>query len=170
MTRILAGIRNLQAIDGDQADDEYESLFDPITHLAKPALLRDRLERALARATRRRRLVGVLFVRVHVPPNLVELGVLPLVAGRLRSAVRPDDTVARVGDYDFVVVCNDLVEKNDLEIIAERLRTVIRVRVLLDETKPVLAADIEATLAHPGDDARDLLERTRETAADQRGG
>ena len=148
----------------DATEGDYQSLFDPATRLARPALLRDRLEVALARAARTRRNVGVLFVDVHVPDDLPagsgsSFDVLPLIAGRLRSAVRPDDTVGRLGQFEFVVICNELVDFADVEVVADRLRSVIGVRVFLDETRSVLSADIEVRLGRPRDRARDLLTR-----------
>ena len=70
---------------------------------------------------------GVLFVTFWCPRTCPRgpgssFDVLPLIAGRLRSAVRPDDTVGRVGEYEFVVVCNDVIDEADLAAVAERLR------------------------------------------------
>ncbi len=67
-------------------DAEYRALFDPATRLVKPALLRDRLGIALARASREKLHVAVLYVQVVVPPELRHartrsLDVLPLIAG-----------------------------------------------------------------------------------------
>ncbi|HEY7106794.1 MAG TPA: diguanylate cyclase [Acidimicrobiia bacterium] len=145
-------------------DEGYRQLFDPATRLPRPALLRDRLEVALARATRTKRRVGVLFVDVEVPDDIPSgrgssFDVLPLIAGRLRSAVRPDDTVARVGEHEFVVICNDVTDDLDLAAVAERLESVIGVRIFLDEAKSVLSARVEARLGAPGDRAVDLLTR-----------
>jgi diguanylate cyclase (GGDEF)-like protein len=152
------------ARDARHADSEYDALFDPVTRLPGRPLLRDRLEVALARATRVHSHVGVLFVDVIVPDDLAagrgsSLDVLPLIAGRLRSAIRPDDTVARVGDTRFVVVCNEVADQLDLATIAQRLDAVISVRIYLDESRSVLHACIDTRLASPGDDAVFLLTR-----------
>jgi GGDEF domain-containing protein len=146
----------------DDVDSTYQSLFDPRTRLVGAALLRDRLEMALVRAERRHRLVGLLFVHVDVPADLVaaagkSFDLLPLIAGRLRSAVRPDDTVARVGDLDFVVVCNDLVDREDILTIMDRLETVVALRVFLDESKSSLSATIRGRVGGARDRAVDLL-------------
>ncbi len=106
----------------------------------------------------------MLFVDVVVPDDLVPGGassfdVLPLIAGRLRSAVRPDDTVSRVGEYEFVIVCNELTDEIDLAAVAERLRSLIGVRIFLDESKSVLSARIQHRLGRPGEHATDLLDR-----------
>jgi GGDEF domain-containing protein len=73
--------------------------------------------------------------------------------------VRPDDTVARVGEHEFVVICNDVTDDLDLAAVAERLESVIGVRIFLDEAKSVLSARVEARLGAPGDRAVDLLTR-----------
>jgi diguanylate cyclase (GGDEF)-like protein len=142
---------------------DYQELFDPATRLPRPHLVRDRLEVALARAGRTRRNVGVLFVDVRVPEESFGAGtsfdVLPLIAGRLRSAVRPDDTVGRLGEYEFIVVCNDIVDGLDLVALADRIRAVIGVRVFLDESKSVMSAEIDARLGQPRDRAVDLMSR-----------
>jgi GGDEF domain-containing protein len=160
MARHLRFLRDRE----DRTESRYEELFDAATRLPRAALLRDRLEMALARASRTRRCVGVLFVDVSVPEDLRGGGrspivALPLIAGRLRSAVRPDDTVARVGEYEFVVVCNDLVDEVDLATVVERLESVIAVRIHLDESRSVLTARIESRLGRPTDQAGVLLER-----------
>ena len=120
---------------------QYRALFHAGTWLVKPALLRDRLEVALARAQRLHRLVAVVRVDVEVPAEYTSgrgklLNLLPLVAGRLRSAVRPDDTVGAVGDYRFVVVCNDLGDVEDLDRIIERLEGVITARSFQTKSSP----------------------------------
>jgi GGDEF domain-containing protein len=155
-------VRRTRSDPEHDIDAGYHDLFDGRTRLAKPALVRDRLDIALARATRRDRLVGLLFVSVDVPDELVPrnqrgLDPLPLIAGRLRSAVRPDDTVGRSGDYEFIVVVNDLTTAEDLALIEQRLHEVIGVRIFLDESRSVLSARIDARLGRPGDRALDLL-------------
>ena len=157
-------MRDLRTSAEAEADAAYRELFDPATRLARPALLRDRLEVALARAARSQRLVGVLFVAVEVPSDLRasrtnHFDLLPLIAGRLRSVVRPDDTVARTGEHDFVIVVNDLAEADDLDLVSGRLHDVIGVRVFLDESRSVLSAHIDARVGRPGDRALELLLR-----------
>jgi GGDEF domain-containing protein len=99
----------------------YEELFDRSTHLPGWALLVDRTHMALARALRLDRSIVVVGLdgprRVDGQPlDLVEF------AYELRSRVRTDDTVARIGPATFVVVCNEVVEVDpDPLLIAARL-------------------------------------------------
>jgi GGDEF domain-containing protein len=143
-------------------DAEYRALFHNGLWLVKPPLLRDRLEVALARAQRVNKRVVVLFVTVDVPDDYTSgrgrsIDLLPLIAGRLRSAVRPDDTVGAVGPFDFVVICNDVTEDDDLERIAARLEAVVTARVFPSEEQPDLSARVTGRIARPRDRAIDLL-------------
>ena len=45
------------------------------------------------------------------------------VAARLTQVLRPGDTLARVGGDEFVVLCEDLSDPADAEIVARRLTT-----------------------------------------------
>ena len=153
-------MRRNRATDEEQ---RYLDMFDPVTRLPRPALVRDRLGMALARAERERRMVGVMFVHVDVPEEYDPregggLDVLPLIAGRLRSVVRPDDTVGRVGEHDFAIVCNSLSAQLDLDVIAERVSTVIALRVYFDDERTPMGTTIRTHLATPRDSIADLLE------------
>jgi diguanylate cyclase (GGDEF)-like protein/PAS domain S-box-containing protein len=101
------------------AEDEIRNLafYDPLTGLPNRRLLMDRLGRAIASATRHRKLGALLFVDLdHFKTLNDTLGhdkgdlLLQQVAMRLRSCIRGVDTVARLGGDEFVVLLEDLSE------------------------------------------------------------
>lgn len=132
----------------------HESLHDPLTGLANRTLLRDRLEHALARSERESGDTAVLFVDLdnfkrvnddhgHAAGDaaLVELG------RRLQTAVRPGDTIARIGGDEFVAVCEHVDEASALAV-AHRLLEAIRVPFDAVGARHELSASVGVALGH----------------------
>src|SRR3954469_22650651 len=90
---------------------EHQLLHDDLTKLPNRTLFRDRLERALARSVRRRQSCAVLAVDVDrfqlvgesLGPSAADR-LLQEVAARLDGSLRPEDTVARTGGDEFMVL------------------------------------------------------------------
>ena len=108
---------------------DWRAFHDDLTALPNRALLLDRLGQALARRTGREGAVAVLVcdldgLRVINDTMGRDAGdaVLVEVADRLTMAVRPGDTVARIGGDEFVVVAEGLFGDQAAADLAERLR------------------------------------------------
>ena len=90
----------------------HQALHDSLTGLPNRALVLDRAEQLLARASRSPgTYAGALFIDIdgfkHVNDNLGHAAgdqLLKVVGERLQSAVRDDDTVGRLGGDEFVVL------------------------------------------------------------------
>jgi diguanylate cyclase (GGDEF)-like protein len=100
-----------------QAQLAVQALYDPLTGLPNRSLLHDRLEQAIAGAQRARRTFAVALMDLNRFKEVNDtLGhdvgdeLLREVAARLRRALRAEDTVARMGGDEFVVVLHDLTE------------------------------------------------------------
>jgi GGDEF domain-containing protein len=97
----------------------HEMLLDKLTGLPRWALLIDRTGVALARARRTGNQVAVFVLddpRFDAgPPDILH------VAEVLKSRVRPDDTLARIGDRRFAVLCNEIRQDEDAALVARRL-------------------------------------------------
>jgi diguanylate cyclase (GGDEF)-like protein/PAS domain S-box-containing protein len=143
----------------DEERIRYEAVHDPLTGLPNRTLLRDRLDRALARSLRDGGATGVLFVDLdnfkevndahgHAAGDavLVELG------RRLQAAVRPTDTVARMGGDEFVVVCEQVDEQSALAL-GERLEWAIEQPLVLGEIGHRLTASIGIAIGRTGREA-----------------
>jgi len=90
---------------------EWRALYDHLTGLANRRLLLDRLAHALQQHAHAPGHVAVVFADLDDFKRVNDsLGhdagdlLLRVVADRLRSAIRPGDTVARVGGDEFVIV------------------------------------------------------------------
>jgi len=111
---------------------EHLATYDLVTGLPNRTLLLDRL--AVASATSRRTGVpyAVLFLDLDgfkfINDGLGhETGdrILRLVADRLSSAVRPADTVARMGGDEYAIVCPDIGDVATARVVAHRLQTAL---------------------------------------------
>jgi diguanylate cyclase (GGDEF)-like protein/PAS domain S-box-containing protein len=108
------------------------AFHDPLTGLPNRALVIDRLEQALDRATRSQDFVGVMFLDLDYFKSVNDdLGhdagdeLLRIAAGRLRAALRPADTVSRLGGDEFVVICEGIHDQREAIKVAERIRTTV---------------------------------------------
>ena len=99
------------------AEEEINQLayYDPLTRLPNRRLLMDRLQQALATSARHHRSGALLMLDLDNFKTVNETrghdrgdALLLQVAHRLRSCVHEDDTVARQGGDEFVVVLEDL--------------------------------------------------------------
>ncbi|MDQ1499078.1 MAG: hypothetical protein QOI86_2418, partial [Actinomycetota bacterium] len=142
---------------------------DPLTGLANRALFTDRVEHALARRTRAQRPMAVAFLDLddfksindtlgHAAGDLV----LESMGQRLRSCVRPDDTVARFGGDEFALLLED-ADGPAAEAIAARIIAELgRPFRILDE-EVYVRASVGLALGH-GTDTIDNLMSGADTA------
>ena len=136
----------------DEAQMRHDAVHDPLTHLANRILLRDRLEQARARAAREGGETGVLYVDLDGFKAINDThghgagdAVLVEFGARLTSAVRPADTVARVGGDEFVVVC-DQIDDAAVRSLATRLQDAIRPPVAVGDRELEVTASVGIAL------------------------
>jgi len=98
----------------------HQAHYDALTNLPNRALLKDRLEQAIARAQRNDSSVGVLFVDLDrfklVNDSLghaIGDRLLQKVAELLLQCVRDVDTVVRFGGDEFVLIIPDISHRDD---------------------------------------------------------
>jgi diguanylate cyclase (GGDEF)-like protein len=107
----------------------HPDLYDPLTGLPNRALMLDRAERMLARASRQPGLLtGALFIDIDwfsdVNDKLGEPAgdqLLTIVAERLEGVVRTHDTVGRLGGDEFVVLVESAARGVRLDSLARRV-------------------------------------------------
>jgi diguanylate cyclase (GGDEF)-like protein/PAS domain S-box-containing protein len=133
-----------------------QAFYDSLTSLPNRALLLDRIEQSLARATRRSGTVGLVFFDID-NFKLVNDGLghqtgdalLVAVAKRLEACVRPSDTVARLGGDEFVILFGQLASDPTAEVIlvAQRIIKEFRDPFPLDGKEYVVSGSLGIALA-----------------------
>jgi diguanylate cyclase (GGDEF)-like protein/PAS domain S-box-containing protein len=129
---------------------QHDALRDPLTGLANRALFLDRLQLIMARQQRHSHLnFAVMYLDLDrfktVNDNLGHAAgddLLVRVAARLRSCVRPEDTVARFDGDEFAILLEDVTNISDVTKIAERAQHDIRLPVELNGHEIFVSASI----------------------------
>jgi diguanylate cyclase (GGDEF)-like protein/PAS domain S-box-containing protein len=159
---------NLDITDRRRMEEAVQSAAqsDPLTGLANRALLAERLRHGLARAPRGGGQIAVLYVDIdrfkQVNDRLghgVGDAVLTHFAARLRSSVRASDTVARFGGDEFVVLLDEVKEREHAVRIAEKIVAESRAPLRVEGDEIVVTASLGLAFGAPGDDAESLLKR-----------
>jgi diguanylate cyclase (GGDEF)-like protein/PAS domain S-box-containing protein len=127
----------------------HDALHDALTGLPNRRLLTDRLNHALERTARSGERHAVLFLDVDQFKLVNDsLGhdagdrLLRLLAPALCAAVRPEDTVARFGGDEFVVLCEDVTDEEHAVALARRLTDAVNQSFDLDGREHVASASI----------------------------
>jgi len=145
----------------------HDALHDPLTGLANRVLVRDHVERALARQGRGLGVVAVLFVDLddfkHVNDSYghpVGDEILVQVAARMVDAVRAEDVVGRQSGDEFAVVLERVANQGEAILAAERILRELRRPIVLGGHSIVVGGSIGIALAAEHDvTVEDLVTR-----------
>ena len=106
----------------------FQSFHDHLTGLPNRALLMERLNGCLGKARRAGRLLAVLFLDLDLFKTVNDGfghqagdAVFQEIARRLLLCVRDDDTVARIGGDEFVVLLPEIAKAEDAMVVARKL-------------------------------------------------
>ena len=145
---------------------EQIAYHDLLTDLPNRLLLHDRLEQALAQVERSNRYVAVCYLDLDgfKPVNDTfghDAGdfLLREVALRMQAATRANDTVARFGGDEFVLLLADLVDPDEHMLVLRRVMEAVGRPIAINQVQDVMvSASIGVTL-YPMDasDADGLL-------------
>ena len=141
--------------EGRHPEDQlaWRATHDALTGLPNRSLFLDRLEMTVARLGREPTLAAVLVVDLDRFKEVAERfgddavdRLLVAVAGRLRSILRPSDTVSRFGSDEFAVLCPDLAHERDAVRLAERMTAGLATPFAVGGQEIVVSASIGIAL------------------------
>ncbi|HEY3327830.1 MAG TPA: EAL domain-containing protein [Novimethylophilus sp.] len=127
-THYIATFSDITQRKATEEQLEFMAYHDPLTRLPNRLLLRDRLEQAVAAATREGTLVALLFLDLDQFKSVNDtLGhetgdrLLQDVAERLGNCVRDTDTISRLGGDEFVILLTDLQNVDTITPVAHKI-------------------------------------------------
>lgn len=148
------------------AQIEHMAFHDQLTGLANRRLLHDRLAQAIHANLRRASPLAVLYIDLdHFKFVNDSLGhpvgdaLLQDVARRLSQLIRAEDTVARVGGDEFVLMLNGISQREDAGAMAAKLLHELSAPILVGEEELRVTPSIGISLCP--DDGRDADELLR---------
>jgi diguanylate cyclase (GGDEF)-like protein len=111
------------------SDRSHErSVHDPLTGLPNRTLLVQRIDHAIVRSGRSKKLVAVLFIDLDNFKGVNDAhghqagdDLLVAVGERITASLRPEDTLARLSGDEFVILCEELDQAHQAEIVADRV-------------------------------------------------
>jgi diguanylate cyclase (GGDEF)-like protein/PAS domain S-box-containing protein len=153
----LAMVSDVTAERAVEEQLRQQALYDDLTGIANKTLLRDRLEHSLARSKRAGgRPVAVLFADLDQFKLINDSfghaagdELLRQVADRLQGVVRNDDTVARFGGDEFVIIAEDTHEQAAREM-ADRVLAAFAEPFVVDCRRAYVTASIGVVSAPTG--------------------
>ena len=127
----------------------HQANHDALTDLPNRVLFNDRLSLAILHAQRRKQPLVVMFLDLdHFKRVNDMLGhpagdeLLVKVADRLRRCVRQDDTVARVGGDEFLLLLNGINREEDAAGMARKILGILAEPFLIQKRELFLEASI----------------------------
>lgn len=122
-----------------QAEALSLARLDHLTGIANRAELSLFVDKEFARAQRKQSLIGCLYFDLDkFKPINDNYGhktgdqILVAVAQRLKSQVRADDMVARIGGDEFVIILTEIQNKNQIEAAAARFLASFKEKIITD--------------------------------------
>jgi diguanylate cyclase (GGDEF)-like protein/PAS domain S-box-containing protein len=157
LTHYAALFTDISRLKETEARIRDLAYYDPLTGLPNRRLLEDRLLVELSHAVRMRGRLAVMFVDLDRFKRINDsLGhavgdrVLVEVAHRIRACLREDDTVARMGGDEFIVILGSLAQPDDATATARRIVAVLRRPVVIDGRELVVTASVGISI-YPDD-------------------
>ena len=139
---------------------------DPLTNLPNRVLFYERLHHSLERATRHKGHVAVIFLDLdHFKAVNDRFGhsqgdrLLIDIAEVLGSAVRKEDTVARIGGDEFTILIEEVPDKHSLNTVTEKILRAFEREFQLRETRIRVTPSLGVSMSpDDGLDAETLMQ------------
>ncbi len=168
---LFAIVRDITERKKAEETINHLAYHDPLTDLPNRILFYDRLTLALAHARRNQRMLAVMFLDLDrfkivndMMGHTIGDNLLKDVGQQLKSCVRADDTVARIGGDEFTILLPEIKRADDAAKVAEKINQALKKPWALNGYEFHITSSIGIALyPNDGEDA-DTLMKNADTA------
>ena len=132
---------------------EFLAHHDPLTNLPNRLLLLANLKQAIKRAKREKHKVAIMFLDLDRFKEINDTfghsygdEILKIVTTRFKSVMREEDTIARIGGDEFIMLVEELNELNDFEVIIDKVLRVFDENIFVNSNSFNLTASIGVSI------------------------
>ena len=143
----------------------YKAHHDELTGLPNRALFNDRLEFALIKASRKESVVAVFFLDLDRFKEINDTyghdagdEVLKVFAQRLKESIRAEDTLARMGGDEFMIIIEDHINPDTSAVVAQKIVDAMKEPIELEADTIKLSTSIGIALySKDAEEAQELI-------------
>lgn len=133
------------------------AFYDMLTNLPNRYLLNDRLAQAIHQARRYHQQAALVYIDLDkfkiindTYGHAIGDAILQKCAIRMKDCLRDNDTIARVGGDEFLLILTGIKSHNDIPHIIEKVKTVLAAPFIIDNLRLNISASL-GTAIYPLD-------------------
>lgn len=132
---------------------EFLAHHDPLTKLPNRLLLLANLEQAIKRAKREEHKIAIMFLDLDRFKEINDTfghsygdEILKIVTSRFKLVMREEDTIARIGGDEFILLIEDVNEVNDIETVLYKVLGVFDENIVVNDNSFSLSVSIGVSI------------------------
>ena len=145
----------------------HDGYYDSLTGLPNVPIFEFNVEKAIASAKRRNKILAILFVDVDnfkfindTYGHLIGDKIVQKVSKILESTLRIDDFITRKGGDEFIILLNDLARKEDINYVLDKIIEHFEKPIEIENQKIPLTLSIGISIfPDDGDTVKDLIQK-----------
>jgi diguanylate cyclase (GGDEF)-like protein len=142
-------LERTQVLEEQKKNLDYQAHHDYLTALPNRIKFQKEIQNIVKNKQKNSNNLAILFIDLDHFKNINDsfghdIGdqVIKITANRIRQCIRKDDSLARFGGDEFVVLIDNYEDKNDLEAVAENIISCISKPVLIENMTMFVSCSI----------------------------
>ncbi|GIX42237.1 MAG: hypothetical protein KatS3mg129_1970 [Leptospiraceae bacterium] len=145
----------------------HDGYYDNLTGFPNASVFEFNLEKAIASAKRRNKILAILFIDLDrfkfindTYGHLMGDKIIQKVAKILEASIRIDDFITRKGGDEFIILLNDLAKKEDINYVIDKIFSNFEKPFEIENQKIPLTLSIGISIfPDDGDSVKELIQK-----------